>query len=80
MEQLMERDIVSKRFPGQHLAEVAYEAYGKTTDFKNYQGLPMPSFADLPEKIQMAWCNAALAIKGSVLRKTTAILKGGLGG
>ena len=75
----MERDIVSNRYPGQHLAEVAYEAYGKTTDFKNYQGFPMPSFAELPDKIQIAWCSAALAIKSSVLRKTPAILKGGLG-
>lgn len=37
------------------LAENAYNAYGKTTDFKNFQGNPMPKWADLPEGIQTAW-------------------------
>lgn len=44
------------------LARIAYHAYGKTTDFKNYQGLPMPEFENLPQKIQEAWVAAIQAI------------------
>jgi hypothetical protein len=44
------------------LAKHAYEAYGATTDFKNYQGLPMPKFEDLPTLIQAAWLAACLAV------------------
>ena len=40
-------------------ARDAYRAYGQTTDFKNYQGLPMPAWEDLPEKIREAWVNAS---------------------
>ncbi len=46
----------------EELAKKAYLAYGQTTDFKNYQGLPMPEWENLPESIQKAWCNAASAI------------------
>lgn len=45
------------------LAKLAYHAYGKVTNFKNYQGLPMPEWADLTEKIKEAWvaaCRAAV--------------------
>lgn len=42
-------------------AREAYRAYGQTTDFKNYQGLPMPAWDDLPEKIREAWVNASTA-------------------
>lgn len=42
-------------------AEIAYRAYGQTTEFKNYQGLPMPEWANLTPKIREAWCNAAEA-------------------
>lgn len=41
------------------LARGAYDAYGAVTDHKNYQGLPMPTWEDLPEKIRTAWCAAA---------------------
>jgi hypothetical protein len=44
------------------LAIIAYHAYGKTTDFKNYQGLPMPEFGNLPEQIQQAWIAATQAV------------------
>jgi len=37
------------------LAELAYQAYGAVTDFKNFRGEPMPEFRDLPETIQKAW-------------------------
>ncbi|WP_179066650.1 hypothetical protein [Nostoc sp. C052] len=44
------------------IARIAYQAYGKTTDFKNYQGLPMPEFKDLPGQIQQAWIAATQAV------------------
>jgi hypothetical protein len=44
------------------LAEVAYQAYGSATDFKNYQGNPMPAWADLPDTIRHAWTVAADAV------------------
>jgi hypothetical protein len=44
------------------LGELAYLAYGTTTDFKNYQGLPMPKWEDLTEKIREAWENAAASV------------------
>lgn len=37
------------------LAESAYYAYGKTTDFKNFQGNPMPEWKELPLRIVAAW-------------------------
>lgn len=39
-------------------AKSAYRAYGSVTDFKNYQGLPMPEWDDLTEKIRAAWIAA----------------------
>lgn len=36
-------------------AEAAYAAYGAVTDYKNYQGKPMPEFEDLTPQIQQAW-------------------------
>lgn len=36
-------------------AEAAYAAYGAVTDYKNYQGKPMPEFEDLPPQIRQAW-------------------------
>ncbi len=41
------------------LAKAAYDAYGQATDFKNYQGLPMPRWDDLGDMIQGAWVAAA---------------------
>jgi hypothetical protein len=43
------------------LAREAYRAYGATTDFKNFQGNPMPAFDDLPPKIREAWGAASQA-------------------
>jgi hypothetical protein len=37
------------------LARQAYYAYGSVTDFKNFQGNPMPEWEQLPPKIQEAW-------------------------
>lgn len=39
-------------------AQQAYEAYGEVTSWKNYAGLPMPTWSQLPSKIQEAWCAA----------------------
>lgn len=47
-------------------AREAYHAYGEVTDFKNYQGLPMPKWEDLTDKIREAWI--AAATKVSILR------------
>jgi len=43
-------------------ARRSYRAYGEVTDFKNYQGLPMPEWDDLTVKIQQAWVNAVKQI------------------
>ena len=43
-------------------AAIAYDAYGATTDYKNYLGLPMPEWEDLPETIKKAWWAAAQAV------------------
>lgn len=44
------------------LAEIAYHAYGQSTDFKNFQGNPMPEWSSLPESIQQAWIAAVIAV------------------
>ncbi len=44
------------------LAKAAYEAYGQSTGGLNYQGLPMPEWADLGDKIQAAWRAASAAV------------------
>jgi hypothetical protein len=42
--------------------KVAYVAYGEVTGGKNYQGLPMPAWDELPATIQDAWVAAAQAV------------------
>ena len=49
------------------LAQIAYEAYGDMTGRKNYQGLPMPEWADLPPLIKAAWNAAVNATVKAVL-------------
>lgn len=39
-------------------AHLAYNAYGDFVEWKNYAGLPMPKWEDLPEKIRQAWVAA----------------------
>lgn len=41
------------------VARKLYHAYGSVTEFKNYAGLPMPAFNDLPERIKQAWSAVA---------------------
>jgi hypothetical protein len=40
-------------------ARHAYDKYGAVTDHKNYQGLPMPTWEALTDKIREAWVAAA---------------------
>lgn len=46
----------------EELAKIAYAAYGRTTDYKNYQGNPMPEWSDLTDKIREAWISASDAV------------------
>lgn len=63
------------------LAKAGYEAYGKTTDNKNYQGLPMPKFDELPEAIVNGWIAAAKQIcKLHEFERTQEIIKSGFAG
>ncbi len=41
--------------------QLAYEAYAKSTGGKTFDGREMPKWADLPERIQTAWCDATAA-------------------
>lgn len=41
-----------------YLAKGEYDAYGETTNFKNFLGNEMPKFDELPEDIKVAWVNA----------------------
>lgn len=41
------------------LGRSAYRAYGQVTDFKNFQGDPMPEWDDLGQHIQEAWMESA---------------------
>lgn len=49
------------------MAQLAYTAYGQTTDFKNYQGNPMPAWGDLGDTIQAAWVAAANAVSNYLM-------------
>lgn len=48
------------------LARAAYHAYGERTDFRNFQGNPMPAWGDLGETIQDAWRAAAIGFLAAV--------------
>lgn len=37
------------------VARKFYQAYGSFTDWKNFQGNPMPVWEELPLRIQLAW-------------------------
>jgi len=52
------------------LAMAMYNAYGETTNFKNFQGNPMPAWEELPESIQKAWIAAAIKARGIVVKET----------
>jgi hypothetical protein len=48
------------------LAQLAYSAYGQSTDGLNYRGEKMPTWEALPLPIQIAWEVAAIAVKRGV--------------
>ena len=48
------------------LAQVLYEAYGDKANWKNYAGLPMPTWNDLPDNIKSYW--EAVVIKCKKLK------------
>ncbi len=41
---------------------IAYTAYGRDTNFKNFMGQPMPEWDALPDAIRNAWIKAANVI------------------
>lgn len=42
-------------FDWEDVAKQAYSAYAQVTNWKNYQGYPMPQWEILSEKIRQAW-------------------------
>lgn len=50
------------------LAKTAYEEYAGYTNWKNYQGLQMPEWNDLPDNIQKAWIAASAGVVDVVLK------------
>jgi hypothetical protein len=44
------------------LAIIGYNAYGDKAEWKNYQGLAMTTWSDLPANIKTYWVCAAQAI------------------
>ena len=50
------------------LAQIAYEAYAAHQDWKNYQGNPIPAWADVRQDIKDAWDAAVQAVLGVVDR------------
>jgi hypothetical protein len=46
----------------EELAQIAYRAYGESTDFLNFRGEPMPDWGNLGDRIQTAWILAAQAV------------------
>jgi len=72
MAQLLDEtfSVVSSKDPGteelESLARDAYHAYGAVTEFKNYQGLPMPEWENLTQTIKAAWRAATLSVDRQV--------------
>lgn len=48
------------------LARVGYDAYCVSVGGVAFNGDRLPEFKDVPDKIQQAWMNAAVAIKVAV--------------
>jgi hypothetical protein len=53
------------------LAKTAYAAYGEATEHRNYQGLPMPDWDGLGDRVQKAWIAAAGSIAVNLLESFT---------
>ncbi len=48
---------------GQRYGQLAYDAYGASVDYVNYQGLPMPAWSELTPAIRVAWIDAANVVR-----------------
>lgn len=44
------------------LAQVAYQGYGSSVDFKAYNGEPMPAWDELPDRIKRGWRGAVVEL------------------
>lgn len=55
------------------LAKTAYAAYGEATDHLDYQGLPMPAWDELGDRIRVAWIAAAGTVALEVLSAATGV-------
>ena len=62
----MEKDVFTGKYPREELAEIAYDAYGETTNFKNFRDEPMLEWSELPLKIKQAWCEAVIAVEKKI--------------
>lgn len=51
---------------GKQYAQIAYEAYAAHQQWRNYQGLPIPPWADVRADIQDAWGAAVGAVLDAV--------------
>ena len=61
-----------------NLAQEAYEAYGDEVGWVNYQGIPMPRWEDLTDKVKDGWHYIDVGRTGAGLATgTAAALKAG---
>lgn len=51
------------------LSILAYQAYGDSAEWKNYQDKPMPTWEELPKAIQDHWRSAVIRVRSVVLAK-----------
>lgn len=59
------------------LAQVAYDAYCQTTDWKSaVTGAPLPAFALTSPLVKQAWSSAAKAVTDKVLDSVEARIRG----
>jgi hypothetical protein len=47
-------------------AHLAYNVYGDSVGWKNYQGLRMPTWDELPRRIRASWCLTTEALHANV--------------
>ncbi len=50
----------------ERLGQIAYHAYGRSTNFRNFQGNKMPGWEELPEPIKNAWIASGQAISRAI--------------
>jgi hypothetical protein len=55
---------------------LAFEAYGKSTGGRTYDGRPIPKWHELPENIREAWCAAGAVVASDVMQAVTVRLRG----